>query len=336
MVGVDCLAGSLTIFYPGFNVSIMKMNILFFPAIFLMIFLSGCTQDGNQTSPVFKGNYPLHIVTTVGMVGDAVERVGGTHVSVDVLMQPGVDPHLYKASQGDIRALDAADMVFYGGLHLEGKMVEVLQKIGQHKPSIGVGEAIPKERLIQNEQAGTEITTDPHIWFDAALWALVVEEIGKRLSEFDPAHASQYSTNETAYRDEILSLHEWAKSRIAEIPRQQRVLITAHDAFHYFGRAYDIEVMGLQGMSTAAEFGLNDVNRLVDTIVQRGIKALFVETSIPRRSIEAVQEGCSARGHKVVIGGELFSDAMGAKGTPEGTYVGMVRHNVDTIVEALK
>lgn len=302
----------------------------------LVILLAGCSHEENTDSLVFKGEFPIKVVVTVGMVGDAVEHVGGAHVQVDVLMQPGVDPHLYKASQGDIRALDGADMIFYGGLHLEGKMVEVLHKIGQHKPSIGVGEAISKEKLIHNEQTGTEIITDPHIWFDASIWALVVEEVGRALGAFDPPHASEYSTNAAAYRGEVLALHEWAKGRIAEIPKQQRVLITAHDAFHYFGRAYDIEVVGLQGMSTAAEFGLNDVNRLVDTIVQRGIKALFVETSIPRRSIEAVQEGCRARGHEVGIGGVLFSDAMGAKGSPEGDYVGMVRHNVNTIVEALK
>jgi len=303
---------------------------------FVSILLAGCGLEDPQGSFLYKGGYPIQVVATVGMVGDTVEHVGGAHVEVKTLMQPGVDPHLYKASQGDIRALDEADMVFYGGLHLEGKMVEVLQKIGQRKPSIGVGEAIPTEKLIQNQQTGIEVTADPHIWFDASIWALVVEEVGRALGGFDPPHESEYTANATAYRDEVLALHEWAKSRIVEIPKQQRVLITAHDAFHYFGRAYEIEVVGLQGISTAAEFGLNDVNRLVDLIVQRGIKALFVESSIPRRSIEAVQEGCHARGHEVAIGGELFSDAMGAKGTPEGTYVGMVRHNVNTIVEALK
>ncbi len=306
------------------------------PAALALLVVVGCGPEGSHDAFVFQGKYPFKVATTVGMVGDAVEHVGREFVQVDVLMQPGVDPHLYKASLGNVRTLDRADMVFFGGLHLEGKMVSVLRKIGQHKPSIGVGDALPKERLLLHGEAGAEGATDPHIWFDASLWALVVEEVGKELGVFDPSHAEVYTANAAAYRDEVLALHEWAKSRIAEIPKQQRVLITAHDAFHYFGRVYDIEVMGLQGMSTSTEFGLNDVNRLVDTIVQRGIKALFIETSIPRRSIEAVQEGCRARGHEVVIGGELFSDSMGAKGTPEGTYIGMVRHNVDTIVAALK
>lgn len=314
----------------------MKLDHSLLPVMLLTLLVTGCTQEVNPDSFVFKGEYPIRVTATVGMVGDAIKHIGGAHLQVDVLMKSGVDPHLYKPSQGNIRTLDRADMVFFGGLHLEGKMAVVLRKIGQHKPSVGLGEVIPKERLIVHAEEGADAVTDPHIWFDASLWALVVEEIGKQIGTYDAAHAAEYSANAAIYRDEVLSLHEWARTQIAEIPQPQRVLITAHDAFHYFGRAYDIEVMGLQGMSTSAEFGLNDVNRLVDIIVERGIKALFVESSIPRRSIEAVQEGCRARGHEVSIGGELFSDAMGADGTPEGTYIGMVRHNVNTIVQALK
>ncbi|NUN98039.1 MAG: zinc ABC transporter substrate-binding protein, partial [Candidatus Omnitrophica bacterium] len=284
----------------------------------------------------FQGEHPIQVVATVGMVADAVRNVGGGLVQVEALMASGVDPHLFKPSQGDVRALDSADMVFYSGLHLEGKMVEILEKIGRSKPSIALAQRLPEDLLIRVGEEGGELAVDPHVWFDASLWALVVEAAGGALAEFDPPHASEYQGRASKYREEILELHDWAKERIAEIPKEQRVLITAHDAFHYFGRAYEIEVMGLQGVSTAAEFGLNDVNRLVDTIVGRGIKALFVESSIPRRSIEAVQEGCQARGHKVIIGGTLFSDAMGEEGTPEGTYPGMFRHNVNAIVGALK
>jgi manganese/zinc/iron transport system substrate-binding protein len=270
------------------------------------------------------------------MVGDAVMRVGKDHLQVEVLMKPGVDPHLYKPSQGDIQLLDQADIVFYSGLHLEGKMVTILEKIGTRKAVFSLCDPLPRERLIQNNQTSSEIILDPHVWFDASLWSLAVGSAATALNRFDPPHADEYKTNAELYQKEILELHEWAKSRIAEIPTEKRVLITAHDAFHYFGRAYEIEVMGLQGMSTASEFGLNDVNRLVDTLVGKGIKALFVESSIPQRSIEAVQEGCRARRHDVRIGGQLFSDAMGEAGTPEGTYLGMFRHNVNTIVEALK
>lgn len=309
---------------------------------FLLVFCLalGCSgktaMDDSRQNATFKGQYPIKAVATVGMVGDAVNRVGKELVITDCLMAPGVDPHLYKASQKDVNRLDKADIVFYGGLHLEGKMTEILEKIGRIKPSIEVADHLHADLLIRNEANEGEITTDPHVWFDASLWARVVERIGEALAGFDPDHATDYRTEAQAYIKEILALHEWAKTRIAEIPQSQRLLVTAHDAFHYFGRAYGIEVRGLQGMSTASEFGLNDVNQLVDTLVSRKIKAMFVETSIPRRSIEAVQQGCQARGHQVVIGGELFSDSMGDPATPEGTYPGMFRHNVNTIVDALK
>lgn len=311
-----------------------------FPIILIVCLSLGCSSKNGMNEPgekaAFKGQYPIRAVATVGMIGDAITRVGKGLVSVECLMAPGVDPHLYKASQKDVDRLDKADIVFYGGLHLEGKMTDILEKIGRIKPSIPVGEQLPAESLIRSEMKQGEITTDPHVWFDASLWAIVVEKIGEALAGFDPSHASAYQGEAQAYRKEILELHEWAKTRIAEIPQSQRLLVTAHDAFHYFGRAYGIEVRGLQGMSTASEFGLNDVNQLVDTIVERKIKAMFIETSIPRRSIEAVQQGCLARGQQVVIGGELFSDSMGDPSTPEGTYLGMFRHNINTIVDSLK
>lgn len=288
--------------------------------------------SGGQGTPREAGGR-LTAVCTTGMVADAVSRVGGDHVQVTALMGPGVDPHLYKASQGDISRLGGADIIFYNGLMLEGKMVEILEKIGRSRPVVAVAEAIPRERL--REPPEFKGHPDPHVWFDVSLWIHAVREVERALGDLDPEHAEEYRRNAAAYAAELEELHGWCREQMARIPKDRRLLVTAHDAFGYFGEAYDIEVMGLQGISTVAEYGLNDIARLVDVIVRRGVKAVFVESSVPRRSIEAVQHGCRARGHAVAIGGQLFSDAMGEAGTPEGTYLGMVRHNVNTIVKAL-
>jgi manganese/zinc/iron transport system substrate-binding protein len=230
--------------------------------------------------------------------------------------------------------LTNADIIFYNGLHLEGKMGDVLHKIGERKPVVPVAEAIDEERLRHPPQfAGNP---DPHVWFDVSMWMRAAEATRDALMKFDQAHAEDYRKNAVAYLAKLKDLHEYAKTQLATVPRERRVLVTAHDAFSYFGGAYDVEVQGLQGISTASEYSVKDVQRLVALISKRGIKAVFVESSVPRRSIEAVVQGCKAKGHEVVIGGELFSDAMGRAGTPEGTYIGMVRHNVDTIVKALK
>jgi len=273
------------------------------------------------------------IVCTTGMIADAVQHVVGNHAEVEALMGPGVDPHLYKATQGDLQRLNRADAIFYNGLHLEGKMGEVLEKLGRLKPVIPVGEAIPESELINTTSyAGAY---DPHLWFDVALWSEVVAYIGEKMQELDPEHAAEYEENARRYQQELLALDQRIGKQIATITEQQRVMITAHDAFEYFGRAYGIKVRGLQGISTLSEYGLKDVTDLVDFIVGRKIRAVFVESSVPRKALEAVVEGCAGKGHKVKIGGTLFSDAMGAAGTPEGTYVGMVQHNVRTIVESL-
>lgn len=273
------------------------------------------------------------IVCTTGMIADAVQHVVGERAEVEALMGPGVDPHLYKATQGDLRRLRSAGAIFYNGLHLEGKMGEVLEKLGRLKPVIPVGEAIPETELINTTAyAGAY---DPHLWFDVALWSEVVAYIGEKMQELDPEHAAEYEENARRYQQELLALDQHVGEQIATIPGQQRVMITAHDAFAYFGRAYGIEVRGLQGISTLSEYGLKDVTDLVDFIVGRKIRAVFVESSVPRKALEAVVEGCASKGHEVKIGGTLFSDAMGAAGTPEGAYVGMVQHNVRTIVESL-
>lgn len=293
-------------------------------AVPMLMLLVSC----QPSAPKQDGKY---FVCTTGMIQDAVARVAGPEARVEALMGPGVDPHLYKATQGDLSRLTEADMVFYNGLHLEGKMGEVLEKLGRQKPVVAVAESLDSSLLLQADGA-----YDPHVWFDVDLWSKVVLAIGASLAAQYPDEAAGYQERAAAYASELQALHEEVKASIASIPEAQRVLITAHDAFGYFGRAYQIEVRGLQGISTISEFGLRDVTDLVRFLTEKRIKAVFVESSIPARSVEAVVEGCAAQGHQVAIGGTLYSDAMGAAGSPEGTYTGMVQHNVQTIVSALK
>jgi manganese/zinc/iron transport system substrate-binding protein len=267
------------------------------------------------------------------MITDVVAHVGGPRVRVTGLMGPGVDPHLYKASAGDVRRLASADVVFYNGLHLEAAMGEVLEEMNRWRPTRAVTDGIDRSRL----SAPPEFkgAYDPHVWFDVQLWAHTVAAVATSLSALDTAHAAEYAARAAAYRQELDALDAWVRMRVASVPAERRVLVTAHDAFNYFGRAYGFEVRGLQGISTASEAGTADVQRLAGEIVARRIPAIFVESSIPRRTVEALQAAVQARGFDVRIGGSLFSDAMGDAGTPEGTYVGMVRHNVNTIVSAL-
>ena len=276
----------------------------------------------------------IEVLATTGMIGDAVKSIGGEYVQVTSLMGPGVDPHLYKATHGDMKRLRAAQIVFYNGLHLEGKMVDILHGLSRTKPSVAIAEKLPKDSLLYPEQAGDQ--ADPHLWFDVALWATALETVPATLAEFDPKNAQVYRKRYEQYKQELNDLHEWTRLEVMKIPEATRVLLTAHDAFGYFGRAYGMEVRGLQGISTASEFGLFDVKQIVDTVLARKLKAVFIETSVSKKFVTALQEGVRARGGNLALGGELFSDAMGAEGTPEGTYPGMVRHNVSTIVQALK
>lgn len=268
------------------------------------------------------------------MVGDAAVRVAGSLGVVETLMGPGVDPHLYKASESDVRKLSEADVVLYNGLHLEGKMGDILVKLARSRPVVAVSETIPENELREPPEFAGQY--DPHIWFDVSLWARTLEPIAVALAEKAPQHAATFQANAAAYAGELAELDSWAKARVLEIPEDQRVLVTAHDAFGYFGRRYGMKVIGLQGISTLSEAGLKDVERVVELVVTEKIRAIFVESSVPRRTVESVVEACRAQGHEVKIGGQLYSDAMGAAGTPEGTYVGMVRANVNTLVEALK
>lgn len=276
---------------------------------------------------------PIRIVATVNFVTDLVQQVGGSRVRVEGLMGAGVDPHLYKASAGDVRKLQQAHLIFYSGLYLEGKMMELLERLPK---AIAVTDAIPRERLIQ-PPGGFEgqYTYDPHVWFDVTLWKLTVGRVRDALSKVDPAGASSYQANAEAYSKRLDQLDAFIRQQIAQVPPGQRVMITAHDAFEYFGRRYGLEVRGLQGVSTVAEAGTRDVQQLADFIVQRRIRAIFVESSVPRRAIDAVIAAVRAKGWNVAVGGELFSDAAGNPGTPEGTYVGMMEHNIRTIVGGL-
>lgn len=273
----------------------------------------------------------IDVVATTGMVADLVERIGGEHVKVQQLMAAGIDPHQYKAAPADRIACERADVIFYSGLHLEGKLADMFEKLAAKKPVFAVADKLPETLLLSSDGAH-----DPHVWFDVSLWRQTIPVVREALIERDPAHAEEYSKNAAAYEAELDKLHEECKVALAGVPKEQRVMITAHDAFEYFGRAYGVEVHGIQGISTESEASVKEVNRLVDLLVSRKIKAVFVETSVSERNINSLLEGCRAQGHEVKIGGELFSDAMGEEGTPEGTYPGMIRHNVKTVVEALK
>ncbi len=280
----------------------------------------------------YAGPYPIEIVCTTGMVADLARNVGGDHVRITTLMGPGVDPHLYKSSPADVGHLNRADMICYSGLHLEGKLSELLERMQHKKPTVAASEGIAESKLLADENG----IRDPHVWFDVSLWSEAAGAVKDALSQFDPDHAADYATACEKYQTDLAALHQKVQNDLAVIPPDHRVLVTAHDAFHYFGKAYGVEVRGIQGISTDSEAGVREVKQLVDFLVERKIKAVFVETSVADQNIQSLLEGCAARGHTVTIGGTLFSDAMGDEGTPEGTYVGMVEHNVKTIVNALK
>ena len=305
---------------------------LFLGALLALV-LAGCGPIEPPTARVLDGQ-TIEVVTTIGMITDIVEQVGGSRVHVQGLMGPGVDPHLYKASEGDLRRLEKADIVFYGGLHLEAKMADVLERIGERRATQAVTDEIPRSRLFRPAQFKGHY--DPHVWFDVTLWMQAVEQVRDTLVRLDPGSAALYRRNASAYLVQLRELDRYVHARAATVPADKRVLITAHDAFNYFGRAYGFDVRGLQGISTAAEAGAGDVQHLASFIAARRIPAIFVESSVSSRTIEAVREAVRSRGYDVRIGGSLYSDAMGNPGTPDGTYIGMVRHNIDAIVEGLQ
>jgi manganese/zinc/iron transport system substrate-binding protein len=305
--------------------------LLLFGVSVLMTACAGATDTVEQK----PGDGSLQIVTTTGFVADAVKVVGGEHVSVQPLMGPGVDPHVYKATQSDISLLTKADMIFYHGLHLEGKMIDILEKMSADRPVHAIAEAIAPERLIAISAGGAHVTYDPHVWFDPQLWAAVVGHLAEQLSAEAPQHKSVFLANAAAYRQQLMELDGYARAQLAAIPAQKRVLVTAHDAFSYFGKAYGIEVVALQGISTDSEYSLSDVQRLVDLLVERNVRTVFTETSVSDRALNAVLKGAEARGHAVAFGQSLYSDALAGEGEA-ATYIGMFRHNLDAVVAGLK
>lgn len=289
------------------------------------------TADAADRKPLPS---PYTIVTTCGMVTDIVRTVAGEKATVNGLMGEGVDPHLYKPTRDDIAALVKADMVFYSGLMLEGRMTDAFLKVSRRgTPVFAVTELLDEKFLLEPAEFAGH--TDPHVWMDIQGWMQAVQVVGTSLAESDAPQAAYYQANAKAYIARLAQLDAYAKKATASIPSERRVLITAHDAFNYFGRAYGIEVRGIQGISTESEAGVADINKLVDFLVEKKIPAIFVESSVSDKNIRALIEGCKSRGHTVKIGGELFSDAMGKPGTYEGTYMGMMDHNVTTIVRAL-
>lgn len=303
----------------------------FVTRVLALLVATGATGCGVADGEGGDGRLP--VVATTGMVADVVRQVGGDQVRVEGLMGPGIDPHLYKASEGDVRRLWRARIVLYNGLHLEARMADVLARMSERTPTVAVAEAIDPRRLLS--PAGYEGSHDPHVWFDVALWREVVAPVRDALSQVDPARADDYARNAAAYLEKLEALDAYVRARAAEVPVENRVLVTAHDAFHYFGEAYGFEVRGLQGISTASEAGAADVQALANLIAERRIPAIFVESSVPLRTIEAVRAAVRARGFDVAVGGQLYSDALGAPDSPAASYTGMVRHNIDTIVEAL-
>jgi manganese/zinc/iron transport system substrate-binding protein len=295
----------------------------------LVVLAAGCGPDASTSRPIAER--PVRVVATTSMIADLAREIGGDRVEVVGLMGPGVDPHLYNASEGDVGRMAAADLILYNGLHLEGKMVDVLDRMGDR--AAAVTDAIDRSRLFTPPEY--EGNYDPHIWMDVSMWKQAAGTVADRLAALDSAHAEGYRQRATSYQAELDSLDAYVRSQVERVPTSQRVLVTAHDAFGYFGRAYGFDVRGLQGISTATEAGTADVQRLAAFVAEREIPALFVESSVPARSIEAVREAVRARGHDVEIGGNLYSDALGGADSGAETYEGMIRHNVDTIVGAL-
>lgn len=293
-----------------------------------LLVLSACSS-GQEASKRSKDG-KINVVTTIAQIGEPLSVIGGDRLNVKSLMGPSVDPHLYKATQSDMETLEEADIIFYNGLHLEANMVEIFEKISESKPVLAVGETIPEESLLKDEKG----VVDPHIWFDLDLWQQALDAAVEQLKEFSPEDADYFEENKKKYFARLADLKKEAE-KLADIPESQRVLVTAHDAFGYFGRMHGIKVVGLQGLSTDSEIGVTDIQDTIDIIKKYKVPAVFIESSINEKSIKAVIEGAKSEGINVTLGGELYSDAMGEEGTEEGTYIGMYRHNINTIYEAL-
>lgn len=307
-------------------------------ALVLMLFLPACAKPASTTNPVSNPNSDekvLNVVATTTMLADLSRVIGGDKVSVSGLMGPGIDPHLYKASAGDVSLMQKSDVVVYNGLHLEGKMGEIFENLtGQGYTVICVGDGIDQTKLIGWEE--DDALHDPHIWFDVALWKEAAKMVTDGFSKAASDHAAYFQANYKSYLKALDETDAYIRKRVQEVPEPARVLVTAHDAFNYFGTAYGFEVRGLQGISTDAEAGTADVSDLATFIVERQIKAIFIESSVPPKTIEALQAAVKAKGFDVAIGGELYSDSLGGVGSGAENYIQTVKANIDTIVDALK
>lgn len=297
--------------------------------ILLVVMIVGCKPKERLK------NEKLQIVTTTTMITDLVKNIVDDKIEVKGLMGAGVDPHLYKASEGDVSKLFNADVIVYNGIHLEGKLEEVFEKMRyQNKKTIAVADAIDESTLIESEFFASNY--DPHIWFDISNWEIITKYLVKELSALDSKNAELYQKNGTEYLKELAELKTTITEMVSSLPVEKRILVTAHDAFNYFGKAFQFNVVGLQGLSTATEAGVKDVQKMAAFIMEKNVKAIFVESSVPKRTVEALQEAVKSKGHEIVIGGTLYSDALGDAGTIEGTYIGMYKHNVKTIISSLQ
>lgn len=303
----------------------MKKNVLI---IAITVLLFNCKNDSKQN------NGKLNVVTTTSMITDLVKNIGGDYINIQGLMGSGVDPHLYKASEGDVTKLVNADIIFYNGLHLEGKLVEVFEKMGSKtKTPIELGACLNKSQLIGSDYFASNY--DPHVWFNITFFKQFANKVTAILCKKNPENAVNFIENEKLFLKKLEALEQNVLATINKLPKEKRILVTAHDAFNYFGKNYGFNVVGLQGLSTATEAGVQDVQKLAAFIIENKVKAVFVESSVPKRTIEALQAAVKSKGHDVVIGGTLYSDALGNAGTLEGTYIGMFEYNVNTIVNAL-
>lgn len=302
---------------------------------FLLLYLNSLLGFLVLLPPVAFAERPQYkVVTTIGMITDVVKNIAREHAHVEGLIGEAVDPHLYKPTRNDVVKLQTADLIFYNGLLLEGKMNDILIRMaGKGKRVVPVTERISEEPDYVID--GPESHYDPHVWMDVRGWMKAAEVIGETLAEFDNEHSDEYKQNASAYIAKLEELNSYAKWALSMVPETQRVLITAHDAFNYFGRAYGVQVRGIQGISTESEAGVRDIENLVSFIIERDIRAVFVETSVADKNVRALVEGAKAQGHQISIGGSLFSDAMGKSGTYEGTYIGMIDHNVTVVARAL-
>ena len=297
--------------------------------LFILLFSIGLLLSCNTQTK----EKPI-VVSTIGMIHSMVEEIAGNKVTAIGLMGPGIDPHLYKASAGDIKTLTEADLILYNGLHLESKLIDIFEKMSKKKPTKAVTSSIPKTNLLKpTEYDGFY---DPHVWFDASLWQLAAKEVFDALVSLDPKNKLTYELNHQDYQQKLANLDRWIQLEINTIPPNQRLLVTAHDAFGYFGKKYNIQVVGLQGISTTSEAGTKDIQHVTNIIIQNKVPTIFIESSVPVRQIEALKAAVNARGWNVEIGEELFTDAMGDSDTIEGTYIGMIKHNVKSIVFGLK